>query len=92
MDTIPNGHNPEWTQSRMDTILNGCNPKRALTYSDNMDTSGHRWLKTDTEGVGSIWQANVGSTLVFGVQAIVRLTWFTRVGLTLVFKIKPPLF
>ena len=20
MDTIPNGHNPEWTQSRMDTI------------------------------------------------------------------------
>ena len=56
-----------------------------------MDTSGHRWLKMGIMGVGSIWQANVGLTLVFGVQAIVRLTWFTRVRLTLVFKIKPPL-
>ena len=32
MDTIPNGHNPEWTQSRMaqfrmDTIPNGHNPE-----------------------------------------------------------------
>ena len=27
-DTIPNGHNPEWTQSRMDTIPNGHNPER----------------------------------------------------------------
>ena len=25
--TIPNGHDPEWTQSRMDTIPNGHNPK-----------------------------------------------------------------
>ena len=24
-DTIPNEHNPEWTQSRMDTIPNGQN-------------------------------------------------------------------
>ena len=27
MDTIPNGHNPEWTPSQMDTIPNGHNPK-----------------------------------------------------------------
>ena len=31
MDTIPNGHNPEWTQSRKDTIPKGHNPERALT-------------------------------------------------------------
>ena len=27
MDTIPNGHNPEWTPSRMDTIPKGHNPE-----------------------------------------------------------------
>ena len=27
MDTIPNGRNPEWTPSRMDTIPNGHNPE-----------------------------------------------------------------
>ena len=27
MDTIPNGHNPEWTQSRMDTIPKGQHPE-----------------------------------------------------------------
>ena len=26
-DHCPNGHNPEWTPSRMDTIPNGCNPE-----------------------------------------------------------------
>ena len=42
MDTIPNGHTPEWTQSRMDaipsdTIPNGHNPEwtrsRMSTYN-----------------------------------------------------------
>ena len=27
MDTIPNGHNPEWTPSRKDTIPKGHNPE-----------------------------------------------------------------
>ena len=27
MDTIPNGHNPKWTQSQMDTTPNGHNPE-----------------------------------------------------------------
>ena len=27
MGNIPNGHNPEWTPSRMDTIPNGYNPE-----------------------------------------------------------------
>ena len=37
---IPEGHNPEWTQSRMDTIPNGRNPE--CTHS-RMDTipNGH---------------------------------------------------
>ena len=26
MDSIPNGHHPEWTPSRMDTIPNGYHP------------------------------------------------------------------
>ena len=37
MGTIPNGHNPEWTQSQMDTIPNGHNsertPSRMSTYN-----------------------------------------------------------
>ena len=38
MKTIPNGHNPEWTQSRMDTIPKGHNPEwtrsRISTYNN----------------------------------------------------------
>ena len=37
MDTIPNEHNPEWTQSQMDTIPKGHNPEwtqsRMSTYN-----------------------------------------------------------
>ena len=31
MNTIPNGHHPEYTQSRMDTIPNEHHPECALT-------------------------------------------------------------
>ena len=40
MDTIPNGHNPEWTQSRMDTIPNGHNPKWTQSRMDTIP-NGH---------------------------------------------------
>ena len=36
MDTIPNGHNPEWTQSRMDTIPNGHNPEWTQSRMDTI--------------------------------------------------------
>ena len=31
VDTIPKGHNPEWTPSRIDTIPNEHDPEWALT-------------------------------------------------------------
>ena len=40
MDTIPNGHNPEWTQSRMDTIPNGHNPEWTQSRMDTIP-NGH---------------------------------------------------
>ena len=40
MDTIPNGHNPEWTQSRMDTIPNGHNPEWTQSQMDTIP-NGH---------------------------------------------------
>ena len=47
MDTIPNGHHPEWTRFQMDTIPNGHNPE--CTQS-RMDTTpnGHNpeWTKS----------------------------------------------
>ena len=38
--TIPNGHNPEWTQFRMDTILNGHNPEWTPSRKDTIP-NGH---------------------------------------------------
>ena len=40
MDTIPNGHNPEWTPSRMDTIPNGHNPEWTQSRMDTIP-NGH---------------------------------------------------
>ena len=40
MDTIPNGHNPDWTQSRMDTIPNGHNPEWTQSRMDTIP-NGH---------------------------------------------------
>ena len=40
MDTIPNGHNPEWTQSRMDTIPNGHHPEWTPSRMDTIP-NGH---------------------------------------------------
>ena len=40
MDTIPNGHNPEWTPSRMDTIPNGHNPEWTQSRKDTIP-NGH---------------------------------------------------
>ena len=40
MDTIPNGHHPEWTPSRMDTIPNGHHPKWAPSRMDTIP-KGH---------------------------------------------------
>ena len=41
MDTIPNGHSPEWTQqSRMDAIPNGHNPECTPTRMDT-NPNGH---------------------------------------------------
>ena len=41
MDTIPNGHNPEWTQSRMDTIPNGHNPEWTQSRMDTIPNGHH---------------------------------------------------
>ena len=37
-DTVPNGHNPEWTQSRMNTIPNGHNPEWTQSQMDTITT------------------------------------------------------
>ena len=36
MDTIPNGHHPEWTLSRMDTIPNGHHPEWTPSPKDTI--------------------------------------------------------
>ena len=36
MDTIPNGHNLEWTPSRMDTIPNGHHPEWTQSRMDTI--------------------------------------------------------
>ena len=36
MGTIPNGHHPEWIQSRMDTIRNGHNPEWTQSRMDTI--------------------------------------------------------
>ena len=41
MDTIPNGHNPEWTQSRMDTIPNGHHPECAPSRMGTIPNGHH---------------------------------------------------
>ena len=39
-DNCPNGHHPEWTQSRMDTIPKGHNPERTPSRMDTIP-NGH---------------------------------------------------
>ena len=41
MDTIPNGHHPEWTPSRMDTIPNGHYPECTLSRMDTILNGYH---------------------------------------------------
>ena len=41
MDTIPNGHNPEWTQSRMDTIPNEHHPEWTPSRMDTIPNGHH---------------------------------------------------
>ena len=40
LDAFPNGHNPEWTQSRMDTISNGHNLEWTQSRMDTIP-NGH---------------------------------------------------
>ena len=46
MDTIPNGHHPEWTQSRMDTIPNGHNPEWHNLESTQSRMSTYNYIVT----------------------------------------------
>ena len=46
MGTIPNGHNPEWTQSRMDTITNGHNLEWAQARMDTIPNGHNSWTRS----------------------------------------------
>ena len=51
-DTIPNGHNPEWTQSRMDTIPNGHNPEWTQSRMDTIPNGHHpEWTQSRMDTV-----------------------------------------
>ena len=66
-DTIPNGHNPEWTQSRMDTIPNGHNPERTTSRMDTIP-NGHNPERTQFR----MSTYNYIVTLVFNSYCLVR--------------------
>ena len=66
-DTIPNGHNPEWTQSRMDTIPNGHNPEWTQSRKDTIP-NGHNPEWTQSR----MSTYNYIVTLVFNSYCLVR--------------------
>ena len=70
--TIPNGHNPEWTQSRMVTIPNGHNPE---------------WTPMDTIPNGHITEWTPMDTIPNGHDPEWGLTSYWRVLLLLLGKI-----
>ena len=67
MDTIPNGHNPEWTPSRMDIIPNGHNPEWTQSRKDTIP-NGHNPERTQSR----MSTYNYIVTLVFNSYCSVR--------------------
>ena len=83
MDTIPNGHNPEWTQSQMDTIPNGHHPEWTPSRMDTIPNGHHpEWtqsrMDTIPKGHHPEWTQSRMSTynyivtLVFNSYCLVR--------------------
>ena len=67
MDTISNGHNLEWTQSRMDTISNGHNLEWTQSQMDTI-SNGHNLEWTQSR----MSTYNYIVTLVFYTYCVVR--------------------
>ena len=54
-NTIPNGHNPEWTQSRMDTIPNGHNPEWTQSRMDTIPNGHHpEWTPSRMDTIPNV--------------------------------------
>ena len=75
MDTIPNGHHPEWTPSRMDTIPNGHHPEWTPSRMDTIPNGHHpEWApsRMDTILNEHLQLYSCFVTLVFHSYCLVR--------------------
>ena len=83
MDTIPNGHNPEWTQSRMDTIPNGHNPEWTQSRMDTIPNGHHpEWtpsrMDTIPNGHNPEWTQSRMSTYNYIVTLVSNSYYLVR--------------
>ena len=72
MDTIPNGHNPEWAQSQMDTIPDGHNPEYTTSRKFNIPKVQHpertpSRMDTITNGHHPVWTPSRMSSYIYTV-------------------------
>ena len=75
MDTIPNGHHPEWTPSRMDTIPNGHHSKWTPFRMDTIPYGHHPiWIPSHMDtipyGHHPIWTPSHMDTIPYGHHPI----------------------